>query len=152
MSLGFNTMRKPRMTNLSGSVGGSIIVSIPQRRTKAVRSTSATGSNKTVSVLQRDETTDVEKKKIVPDVDEIQHHGVYATVNANLLEVSSSDEIFPDKARVYMVYPMRTETNEKVSMRVKIVNSVTGQLSYKWVIVFDPSTDERFLSDFSLIP
>jgi hypothetical protein len=151
MSLGFNTMRNPRVTNLSGSVGGSIIVSMPQRRTKAVRPTNAT-NNKTVSFSQREETADVEKKKIVPVVDEIQHHGVYATVNKNLLEVSSSDEIFPDKARVYMVYPMQTETNEKVSMRVKIVNSVTGQLSYKWVIVFDPSTDERFLRDFSLIP
>jgi hypothetical protein len=151
MSLGFNTMRNPRMTNLPGSVGGSIIVAIPQRRTKAVRSTNSIRSNKTLPFPQRDETTDVGKKKVIP-VDETQHHGVYATVNTNLLEVSSLDEIFQDNARVYMVYPMRTEANEKVSMRVKIVNSVTGQLSYKWVIAFDPSTDERFLRDFSLIP
>ena len=143
-------MRNPRITNLPGSVGGSIIVSMSQRRTKAVRPINAT-NNKTGSFSQREETA-VEKKKIIPVVDEIQHHGVYATVNKTLLEISSLNEIFPDKARVYMVYPMQTETNEKVSMRVKIVNSVTGQLSYKWVIVFDPSTDERFLSDFSLIP
>jgi hypothetical protein len=138
------------MTNLPGAVGGNIIVNMQQsRRNKVVRSENNT---KTLSFSQRNETSDVVEKKRIISFDEIHYHGVYATVNRNLVEVSSSEEIYPHNARVYMVYPMRTETNEKVSMRVKLVNSVTGQLSYKWVVVFDPSTDERFLRDFSLIP
>jgi hypothetical protein len=150
MSLGFNTMRNPRTTNLPGGVNGSVIFSMP-RTVKSPR-----GNPPVKKPLENKSLPSPLNKAVVAvaenttETDESQH-SVYATVKDRLLDVTG-ENVFEDKARVLMVYPMRKETNENVSMRVKMVNEITGQLSYKWVVVFDPSTDERFLTDFSLIP
>jgi hypothetical protein len=85
-------------------------------------------------------------------VDDGEFHGVYATVCNTLTDVDTSEEVSSDSARVYVVYPMRIEKDERVSMRLKIVHRITGQISYHWVVIFNPSTEERFLTDFSLIP
>ena len=177
-----NMMRNPRMTNLPGAVGANIIVmpntrrgtkppavtmTVPLRRDKVestkppagamtvplrrdkVESTKPPAGARTVP-LRRDK---VESTKVsLPPPPSHAHHGVYATVHRGLIEATSSQRVGEDGDRVFMVYPMRTEANEKISMRLKKVNSVTGQLSYNWVIVFDPSSDERFLKDFALIP
>lgn len=79
-------------------------------------------------------------------------HGVYATVVTALSDVSSGKEVAPIGSRVYMVYPMKQETIETVSMKLKVVNPVTGQLGYHWVPVYHATTEKYFLKDFSLIP
>lgn len=166
MSLGFNTMRAPRVTNLPGSVGASIIMRNPQQRPRSKRvdlsetrlanrvmkqvdpSMPRLDGNRSVPLKE----TRYESAVVENDECATTEHAVWATVSSTLVEVGTEDEIATDQTRVYMVYPMRKETDERVSMRVKTVNSVTGQLYYTWVIVFDPVTDERFLHSFSLTP
>lgn len=145
MSLGFNSQRNPRKTNLPGAVGANIIFVAPQR--KYVK------PNVTRSTKEPVPNTRVEKKEtpMVPD-DMQEHHFAYATVDGTLLSCDEEVEIFPDGARVVVVYPMRKETDERVSMRVKAINNTTGQLSYTWAIIFDSTKDKRYLKDFSLIP
>lgn len=105
-------------------------------------------SNRSVALKETRHEASVEDKNDCATTE----HGVWATVSCTLVDASTQNEIATDQTRVYMVYPMRKETDERVSMRVKTVNSVTGQLYYTWVIVFDPFTDKRFLHDFSLTP
>lgn len=169
-SLGFNTMRHPRVTNLPGSVGASIIVST--RRTKPLGSSTAvvrpsnnsraptaspliSGGTSSSSILktkatQRDAATTAPHPH--PTLAEPSVHTVFATVVSGLRDAASDVEVAADGARVVLVYPMRAETAEQVSMRLKTVHPVTGQLAYRWVVVYDPSTDQRFLRDFSLLP
>lgn len=53
--------------------------------------------------------------------------------------------------RVMLVYPMRSDSNTgRVTMRAKTVDAVTGQLSYTWVLVYDPESGTRAVTDFAL--
>ena len=81
-----------------------------------------------------------------------QYHGVYATAKSSLADAVSGEEVVPEATRVCMVYPMKVDGNEKVIMRTKRVNCMTGQLSYHWVVIYDPTKEERYLSDFSIVP
>ena len=87
---------------------------------------------------------------------------VYATVARTLYDASSSTEgKDPDEAsavalpgeRVVLVYPMREHGPEaRVVMRLKTCHPVTGQLSYRWVTVYDHDESSPFVKDFSLLP
>lgn len=159
MSLGFNTMRAPRMTNLPGAVGANVIVSMGSARRPARPRGTSTVSK--VQVLRQSSPTESRSDvRSSPDASVVHEdadvvddrHFVFASVRHGLLDAESDEEVHPDGTRVCMVYPMRKESNEKVSMRVKNTNKTTGQLSYKWVTVFDPTSEERFLVNFSSIP
>ena len=104
MSLGFNTQRQPRKTNLPGSV----LISMPRPQARA-NTTPSTPIIKPLSLP-------LSKSN---NVDDGEFHGVYATVCNTLTDVDTSEEVSSDSARVYVV---------------------------------NPSTEERFLTDFSLIP
>lgn len=52
-----------------------------------------------------------------------------------------------------LVYPMDGETSDgKVRMRLKTAHAITGQLTYRWVVVHDPEKDHRILHHFSVLP
>lgn len=158
MSLGFNTMRAPRYTNLPGAVGGSVIVSsFPSsgRQIRPSKYLNMTPMKKKPSIPTPDVTpaTAPVVKIETPSPQEFeQYHGVYATARSNLVDPESGEEVVTDTTRVYMVYPMKVDSNEKVIMRTKKVNCTSGQLSYHWVIIYDPTKEERYLSDFSIVP
>jgi len=81
-------------------------------------------------------------------------HVVYASVTERgLVAVEGGDVVASRGERVVLVYPMRSEGDDGVvSMRRKSVHPVTGQLSYDWVRVYDPNSETRYVTDFSLLP
>jgi len=80
-------------------------------------------------------------------------HWVYATTRETLVDVHSGEELAGPSERVLVVYPMHNDTETgTVQMRLKQIDPTTAQLSLHWVTVYDSSTNERFLGDFSLIP
>lgn len=81
-------------------------------------------------------------------------HLVYASVAAAGLPSAEGDETVASVGeRVVLVYPMRSEEDDGVvTMRKKCVHGVTGQLSYRWVRVYDPNTETRYVTNFSLLP
>lgn len=90
---------------------------------------------------------------IPPAMEEI--HWVYATVGAHNLCASgdSNDIVCVKQSRVLLLYPMVADSDTGiVSMKVKRVDSGTGQLELRWVDVYDPNTDTRYVSQFSMVP
>ena len=82
-----------------------------------------------------------------------EHQWVYATALSNLTSRDTSEIVVRKGERALFVYPMTAELDtERVYMRVKSVNGMTGQLSYHSVLVYDPNDDKRYVVDFSLIP
>lgn len=81
-------------------------------------------------------------------------HAVYASVTEEgLVAVEGGDVVASHGERVVLVYPMRSEGDDGVvTMRRKSVHPVTGQLSYDWVRVYDPNSETRYVTDFSLLP
>jgi hypothetical protein len=82
-------------------------------------------------------------------------HWVYGTVGKHgLRAIDDYDTIVCVKdSRVMLLYPMVADPDTGlVSMKVKGVNESTGQLWWQWVNVYDPNTDTRFVSKFSLVP
>lgn len=86
-----------------------------------------------------------------PQSDDV--HVVYATVTENGLMTPDGDIVVHSSQRVVLVYPMASEGDDGiVTMRMKRVHPVTGQLSYVWVRVYDPNTETRYVTDFALVP
>lgn len=80
-------------------------------------------------------------------------HWVYATTREVLIDVHSGEEVAGPSERVLLVYPMHNHTETgTVQMRLKQIDPITAQLSLRWVTVYNSSTNERLVSDFSLIP
>ena len=145
--------RTPRYTNLPGSVGSSVIVapSTPRRRPRQ-RVLSPLSMKTTTTMPSIAESRPVVRPPVVEAAAE-DHHVVFATVHDRLVSALNGDEILADHGqRVCMVYPMRSEDDSRVSMRLKRAQPSTGQLRYDWVTVYDPNKERRFLQDFSLIP
>ena len=81
-------------------------------------------------------------------------HVVYATVTKDGLMNSNGEatDVKPGE-RVVLVYPMTSDGDDGiVAMKMKSIHGVTGQLSYTWVRVYDPNTETRYVTDFSLMP
>lgn len=150
-SLGFNPMRQPRMTNLPGAVGASVVVATPRRR----RSPSArTPKPDLPAPAPRPIPTVVPPTaphdKLPSRQDDI--HTAYATVDGTLCEAETGREIATEGARVCVTYPMKPGSGEKVLMRIKSIDPGTAQMSYRWAVVYDPATDTHSLGEFSLFP
>ena len=80
-------------------------------------------------------------------------HWVYATTREILVDVQTGEEVAGPSERVLLVYPMHNHTETgTVQMRLKQIDPVTAQLSLRWVTVYNSSTNERLVGDFSLIP
>ena len=80
---------------------------------------------------------------------------MYATVGTHHLHDSNdlNDIVCVKDSRVLLVYPMVADPDTGiVSMKVKHVDAHTGQLEMRWVDVYDPNTDTRFVSQFSMVP
>lgn len=175
MSLGYNPNRKPLVSNLPGGVGSAIILRnapLPPRRSpsqkrgpvKPVTAATATVAAATLAPLPArgarieslspplpSETLPLP----APPPDE-SVHWVYATA---LTEAVCEQEdaqgtgtgVAPTGTRLCMVYPMQTHSESGlVTMRCKQVDAVTGQLTYRWIRVYDPATETRHVGDFAL--
>ena len=82
-------------------------------------------------------------------------HWVYASVGRDHLRASddTDDIVCVKDSRVMLLYPMVAEPDTGiVSMRVKGVDATTGQLTMRWVDVYDPNTDTRYVTQFSMVP
>jgi hypothetical protein len=78
---------------------------------------------------------------------------VYATVGDHGIVDVNGTRLDTKETRVVLVYPMKSDTEDGiVTMRRKVVHTVTGQLSYEWIRVYDPNTETRYVSNFSLFP
>jgi hypothetical protein len=82
-------------------------------------------------------------------------HWVYATVSEHHLRATDdpNDIVCVKDSRVLLLYPMVADPDTGiVSMKVKKVDTGTGQLEMHWVDVYDPNTDARYVSHFSMMP
>jgi hypothetical protein len=81
-------------------------------------------------------------------------HWVYATVGKDHLRATDdADVVCVKDSRVMLLYPMVADPDTGiVSMKVKTVDATTGQLEMRWVDVYDPNTDTRYVSQFSMVP
>lgn len=148
MSLGFNPNRKHRGTTLPGAVGGTTFIMRP--------TTSAAPPRPRVEEKVKERRERVTEHVIVPKItfEEDSQHWVYATAVRALLDRDSVETtLCREGDRVMLVYPMESDpVNGRVYMRLKRVDSVTGQLSYRWTLMYDPDTEERPVTDFALAP
>ena len=149
MSLGFNTNRKRTASSLPGSVGATTFA-VRQLR----RSSRPTQLPTPLLVRPVDpRPAAVILNTAVPENENVaqEHHSVFGTASVDLVSRDGDrTTVVSAGSRAMFVYPMTANSDECVSMRVKSVNPITGQLSYDWVCVYDPSTDERYVTDFSL--
>lgn len=82
-------------------------------------------------------------------------HWVYASVGKDHLRASddTDDVVCVKDSRVMLLYPMVADPDTGiVSMKVKRVDATTGQLQMRWVDVYDPNTDTRYVTQFSMVP
>lgn len=159
MSLGFNPNRPMRTTNLPGAVGNSV-VSLPPRLRAPARRTSPMKSANLVARVEPSlppqpmipEQLGQEESSFMRGVHE-EAQWVYADCLRPLQDASTGDEVAPEGSRVMLVYPMHTdEVTGRVRMRLKTVHAGTGQLSYRWVKVYDPEQEHsRPVGNFSLV-
>ena len=162
MSLGFNTIRRHPVTNLPGAVGASIMSIPATRRRFSPRAplSSSLPSRPTTVVVAPGATRRVHIETAAPPAKEQESkqqlyeeaQWVYATVAAPLMDVDTEEvvEEVAVGARALFVYPMQTRERDRVCMRLKTVHPVTGQLKQRWVVVYDPETEARSLSNFAL--
>ena len=144
MSLGFNQNRKPRVRPLPGTIHGVVRVPRSQDVTLAppVRKRSPP-----VTVPRAPAPVEAPPPPVQDDV-----HTVYATASCDVVDVDGT-RVANAGERLVLVYPMAADANDgMVTMRQKTVHPVTGQLEYRWIRVYDPNTETRFVTNFSLLP
>lgn len=147
MSLGFNRNRKTRQTSLPGEIN-----SVPPTRrvvprtillTRIADSSAAPVTQNNRSEYRTRQERDGDPVTRNAPVDEAtdetrcEAQWVYATDRLG--------------ERIMVVYPMKSGEDGVVRMRAKRVHRHTGQLSYEWIDAYDPNTETRYLTDFSLV-
>ena len=163
MSLGFNPNRPIRTTNLPGAVGNSVVSMASQRRRVspgAARRAAPAAPNVRVVVPtpEPQKLAPVPQKPAPVEEDGLRSvfeeaQWVYADAREPLVAEGDGEEVAPAGGRVMLVYPMKTdEVTGRVTMRLKRVHALTGQLSYCWVVVYDPEREGRPVTNFSLLP
>lgn len=150
MSLGFNHNRKQRSSTLPGTVNPQFI-----RDRRAPSTSIATAATRRKSPptppIPLIAPTKTEAPAAPPANDEI--HVVYATVAAPLCDEKDGQVVAEIGSRVVLAYPMFSDAEDgRITMKLKRINSNTAQLSYSVVTVYDPNTETRHVTDFSLIP
>ena len=164
MSLGYNTQKPLRTTNLPGSVGNTHIVrrNPPPRSTQSLPRLPPRAERKPVAAWAEKRgaasTPSGETARVVGGsgpTEENDAHWVYGTAVRDLLEEGVDDGIVATKGeRVLLLYPQRHDADTgRVLMRAKIAHSKTGQLRHAWVEVYAGVDDDtRNVDDFSLVP
>ena len=107
----------------------------------------------TPPVSTKDPTPSVKRGQHDDDDDDASQQWVFAKVTGHDMvdEMDAERVVARQGERVMLVYPMRSDPNTgRVTMRAKTVDAVTGQLSYAWVLVYDPEAGSRAVTDFSL--
>ena len=169
MSLGYNTMRQPRRTQLPGTVGASVVRSPFTANGYTTRQQAQSGTP-TVSTISSFLAKEKQKETLATNVTTTAcsiakkienefdptinvYHSVFATVKTCLKEVDTNKNLAVNGERVLMVYPMRSnESDGTIHMRLKTVHPCSGQLMYNWAIVYNPINQDRSLIEFSLTP
>ena len=78
-------------------------------------------------------------------------HWVWANAMAALTDVQNGEKVCDAGTRVLLVYPMQADPQTgSIRMRLRNVDPDTGQPTVCWVEVYDPITETRHLSSFSL--
>ena len=153
MSLGFNSLRKPRVTNLPGAVGANIIVqrrASPPRKPRIPFAEPPPIKPKETRAVPRVPPQLAAPRKEDSPLDDA--HWTYATARAPLCN-DEGEQVVDEESRVLLVYPMNADPETgRVRMRLKSAHAVTGQLSYTWVCVYDPDVAKYLVTDFSLLP
>jgi hypothetical protein len=87
-------------------------------------------------------------KPTLPD----EVHTVYGVATQTIQSITS-DTLAQKGDVIKLVYPMKKD-NEKITMRMVLVDSNTAQLSYQWVTVFETinGAPVRYVTDFSHFP
>lgn len=61
---------------------------------------------------------------------------VVGTAEKNIISLETGNVIYKTGDKVHLVYPMKKD-GTKTIMRAIVVDSVTAQFSYNWIVVFD---------------
>ena len=157
MSLGFNHNRKYRSSTLPGSVNMLLVRERPALRRKsplAAPTTVVTPVSTTLVAPAAPRAvvappTAARPSARTPD----ETHTVYATAAAPLVSAVDGSVAAQQGERVLLVYPMASNVEDgRITMNLKSVHPATAQLSYTPVTVYDPNTETRYATDFSLTP
>lgn len=150
------------MANLPGTINAVAPRPRVAARRRAPPPPKETGPQKRTSPREMSNVPSVQtpiEKPVLPPPTVItapeETHWVYATVGPSHLRATTNpDDILCVKdTRVMLLYPMVSDPDTGiVSMKVKRVDEYTGQLYCDWVNVYDPNSDTRTVSDFSLFP
>lgn len=167
-SLGFNPNRRHRPSNLPGTINTMVVrPRVPgQRRTHAPkevavvfpqRTSPPVTSQRAVPSMVTESTPSVMPPTPSPPLPPVMEetHWVYASVGKDHLRASddTDDVVCVKDSRVMLLYPMVADPDTGiVSMKVKRVDATTGQLQMRWVDVYDPNTDTRYVTQFSMVP
>ena len=155
MSLGFNHNRKYRSNTLPGTVNptfirerraapsSAVVAAVTRRKSPPTLSTPSLAAP---SKPKKEETP-------LPPPPDDTIHTVFATVAVPLRNAQGGAIVADVGSRVVLVYPMASDPNDgHITMNLKSVNPNTAQLSYTTVTVYDPNTETRHVTNFSLIP
>tara|TARA_B100001989_G_C24544169_1_gene469591 strand:- start:824 stop:1360 length:537 start_codon:yes stop_codon:yes gene_type:complete len=76
---------------------------------------------------------------------------VVGTAGKNIISLESGNVIHKTGEKVHLVYPMKKDGNKTI-MRAIVVDPVTAQFSYNWVVVFDMQSGKpiRPITNFRL--
>ena len=155
MSLGFNHNRKYTSSTLPGAVT-PMVIRENRSRTSMVTAAMRKKSPPTPAPTKRTVLPPV-APHVQPHmshqttIDEM--HTVYATVAVPLVNEADGTVVASTGDRVVLVYPMSSDADDgRITMNLKSVNPNTARLSYTVVTVYDPNTEIRYVTKFSLIP
>ena len=163
MSLGFNPNRRHRSTNLPGAVNITVVRAPPSARSARIpleyvsKRRSSVEQTAQPAIAQSTTPTRTASPRPTLNEDETDEHWMYASLTRPIVPRNDADTV-PEALqtapmRVLVVYPMETDAVDgRVSVRVKYAHPVTGQLAYVWVVAYDPNTETRYLTDFSVLP
>ena len=175
MSLGFNTNR-PQRTQINQMLGSisNVSYTLPMS-SKPTHKTSAPNArrnpindNEVLSMKKLDQVTKADirtEQQTKPEVNASTSatvdnntaqfealHYVYGTASTNIYDLSNTLVASKDDV-LKLVYPMKKE-NDSTLMRAYLVDKVTAQISYKWVVVFEMVNGKpvRNVVNFSPLP
>lgn len=78
---------------------------------------------------------------------------IFGIAEVDLIDAASTDTVAREGSQVALLYPMQTDDEGKVFMRMKHVHPDTAKLSLLSVCVYDPASDvPRRVSQFSATP
>ena len=160
MSLGYNSQKPIRTTNMPGAIGNMVVRSSarrspPSRVTASIvrAALSSSSAEKPVVLEPPKRQTTVTPSPPPSEVPTADDNWVFATASEDIHD-EENQCIASKGERMLLVYPqVYDKETGKVRMKAKVAHKETGQLRHVWIDVYSgPDEDVRHVHSFSLVP